>query len=325
MKTTTAAHCALQSIASPTISVVIAAYDSERWSDLQAAVGSIAIQSRSAHEIIVAVDNNPELLQRVRTHLTSVLAVENDRCSGAGGARNAGSAAATGDVLAFIDDDVHADSDWLQTVAPAFDDASVIGVGGTITPRWLTHRPWWFPREFDWVVGCTFRGSPTRPTAVRNLIAANMTVRRDCFEALEGFRPGFGKVGTRSAPEETEFCIRAGQRWPDRSWWFVPAASVHHNVPAARTNVHYFLRRCWLEGIGKAELADLVSGDKATRDERRYAAVVLPTGVLLYVWQALRLRPAALGRAVMIVAGFANTAAGYAFGRLSARALRRAT
>jgi GT2 family glycosyltransferase len=323
MNTTTAIPCAPEANELPTFSVVIAAFSSDRWGDLLAAVASIAAQSCSAHEIIVAVDNNPELLERVRTHLPSVLAVENDRCSGAAGARNAGSAVATGEVLAFIDDDVQADSDWLETIASAFDNASLIGVGGTITPRWLTRRPWWFPREFNWVVGCTFRGSPTRPKAVRNLFAGNMAIRRDCFEALGGFRHGFGKVGTRSAPEETELCIRAGQQWPDRSWWFLPAASVHHNVPAARTSLHYFLRRCWLEGIGKAELAGLVSGGEATRDERRYATVVLPTGVLLYVWQALRLRPSALGRAVMLVMGFVYTAAGYAFGRLGAPALTR--
>jgi len=302
-----------------TISVVIAAYSAERWDDLQAAVASIAAQSYAAHEIVVAVDNNPELLQRVRTHLLSVIAVENDGSPGAGGARNSGSAVATGDVLAFIDDDAQADPDWLATVASALDDAALIGVGGTITPRWLTRRPWWFPREFDWVVGCTFRGSPTRERAVRNLIAANMAIRRDCFEELDGFHLEFGKVGTRSAPEETELCIRAGKRWPDRSWWFIPAAAVHHNVPAARTKLRYFLRRCWLEGLGKAELAGLVSGAEATRDERRYAAVILPTGVLRYLWQALRLQPVALGQAVMLVVGFLYTAAGYAFGRLVAR------
>lgn len=299
-----------------TISVVIAAYSSERWDDLRAAVASIAAQQYAAHEIVVAVDNNPELLERVRTQLPLVIAVENNRSAGAGGARNTGSAVATGDVLAFIDDDAQADTDWLAMVASALDDPTLIGVGGTITPRWLTQRPWWFPREFDWVVGCTFRGSPTRARAVRNLIAANMAVRRDCFEGLGGFRHEFGKVGTRSAPEETELCIRAGRHWPDRSWWFVPAASVHHNVPAARTTLRYFLRRCWLEGIGKAELAGLVSGGDATRDECRYATVVLPTGVLRYLGQALRLQPAALGRAAMLILGFAYTAAGFMAGWL---------
>jgi GT2 family glycosyltransferase len=320
MKMTVDKPYAPQAIQSLTISVVIAAYSSERWDDLRAAVASVATQSYAAHEIVVAVDNNPGLLERVRMQLPSVIAVENDESPGAGGARNAGSAVATGDVLAFIDDDAQADEDWLATVASALNDGTLIGVGGTITPRWLTQRPWWFPREFDWVVGCTFRGSPTRETAVRNLIAANMAMRRDCFEALGGFRRGFGKVGTRSAPEETELCIRAGQQWPDCSWWFSPGAAVHHNVPAARTKVRYFLRRCWLEGIGKAALAGLVSGGDATRDERRYAAVVLPTGLLRYLGQALRLQPVALGRAVMLIVGFVYTAAGYAFGRLGARA-----
>ena len=310
---------------SPTFSVVIAAYDAERWNDLGRAVAAVAGQRYAAHETIVAIDNNPALLQRVRDELPSVLAVANNRFPGAGGARNAGSAMASGDVLAFIDDDVQPSPGWLESQAAAFRSAEVIGVGGTITPRWLTGRPWWFPVEFDWVVGCTFRGSPTSPQAVRNLIAANMSVRRGDFEALAGFRDGFGKVGTRSAPEETDFCIRAGLRWRDRHWLFLPEAEVMHSVHAGRTTVRYFLRRCWMEGTGKAALASLVGAGEGTRDERRYVLVTLPTGLLLYLGRAGRRQWGAVGQAAMLVAGLVATACGYAFGRTTSRWPRRRT
>ncbi|MTD43047.1 glycosyltransferase [Conexibacter sp. W3-3-2] len=304
----------------PRFSVVIAAYTLDRWDDLQRAVASLRAQEPAPHEIIVAVDGNPELLERVRATLPDVIAVENDRHAGAGGARNAGSAVATGEVLAFIDDDVHVAPGWLAALHELFADPTVLGAGGPIRPDWATARPAWFPPEFDWVVGCTFRGSPQEAATVRNLIAANMTMRRDRFEQLGGFRTGFGKVGTRSAPEETDLCIRAGQRWPDAQWRFEPTAAVWHAVPAGRTEPRYFLRRCWLEGTGKAALAAHVGSDAGTSTERDYVARTLPSGVLGGVGEALRTRTVApLGRSAMIVLGLAFTVAGYVIGTAQER------
>jgi glycosyltransferase involved in cell wall biosynthesis len=302
----------------PTFSVIIAAYSLERWEDLCDAVRSVAAQHYPALETIVAVDDNPELLSRARTELPGVRVVENDRFPGAGGARNAGAAIARGDVLAFIDDDVQATPEWLQIARLAFADPTVIGGGGRITPRWLTGRPWWFPVEFDWVVGCTFRGTPEHPAAVRNVIAANMTIRRDRFEELGGFRRDFGKVGARSAPEETDLCIRAGRRWRERSWRFLPDAEVHHNVPRARTTWRYYVRRCWWEGRGKAELAALVGVKDGTRDERRYVRVVLPRGIARYLRAVPQRRSLApLGQATALLVGLAVTAVGYVIGRVA--------
>lgn len=303
----------------PSFSVVIAAYSLERWPDLVDAVASVRAQDYPALEVIVAVDGNAELLARVREELAGVVAVENDHFPGAGGARNAGSAVARGDVLAFIDDDVRAAPEWLARQQAEFADPAVLGVGGQIAPRWLTARPRWFPVEYDWVVGCTYRGTPTAPAQVRNLIAANMSIRRDRFQALGGFRHGFGKVGTRSAPEETDFCIRAGQRWPAGVWRFVPDAAVQHNVPAARTTLRYFLRRCWLEGLGKAELAALVGSD-GTSAELTYVTRTLPSGVARYVAQAVRARrPEPLLRAVFVGVGLTWTVAGYVVGTVRCR------
>ena len=49
-------------------------------------------------------------------------------------------------------------------------------------------RPRFFPAEFDWVVGCTYRGMPEEASVVRNLIGANMSFRRSALEAIGGCR-----------------------------------------------------------------------------------------------------------------------------------------
>src|SRR5258708_23321976 len=116
----------------PDISVVICAYTMARWSDLLAAVQSVRRQSTPPREIIVVVDHNAELLQRVRRHLPSVIAVENSEPHGLSGARNSGIRVAKGEIIAFIDEDALAEPDWLERLLAGYSNPQVVGVGGAI-------------------------------------------------------------------------------------------------------------------------------------------------------------------------------------------------
>ena len=62
-------------------SVVICAYTEKRWRDLVAAIESLRRQSLRPTEVIVVVDHNPSLLERVQTQLDDVIAVEIRGCS----------------------------------------------------------------------------------------------------------------------------------------------------------------------------------------------------------------------------------------------------
>src|SRR5690606_25265152 len=148
-------------------SVVICAYTEQRWDDLLAAVDSVRRQTLTPREIIVVVDHNPAMLARVRDEIGDVLAVENHQRQGLSGARNSGLRASSGEYVAFLDDDALAEPDWLGRLAAGYDDPRVVGVGGVIEPLWSGGRPGWFPAEYDWVVGCTYVGMPTRRMAVR--------------------------------------------------------------------------------------------------------------------------------------------------------------
>src|ERR1700737_1998320 len=97
----------------PDISVIICAYTEERWDDLVAAIESVQGQTLPAKEIIVVVDYNQQLLQRVQDHIANVITVENTRVRGLSGARNSGIAVARSDIIAFLDDDAVAIPNWL--------------------------------------------------------------------------------------------------------------------------------------------------------------------------------------------------------------------
>ncbi len=300
------------------ISVVICAYTEARWDDLVAAVDSVRRQSAPPREIIVAVDHNPRLLARVREHIPGVVAVENREPRGLSGARNSGIEAAHGAVIAFLDEDALAAPDWLARLSAEYQDPTVAGVGGAIEPMWLNEHPAWFPEEFAWVVGCTYRGMPQAKVPIRNLIGCNMSFRREVFEASGKFRSGIGRIGTYPVGcEETEFCIRATRQSAQRVLLYEPQARVRHRVPASRATWRYFASRCYAEGLSKALVARFVGAGDGLDSERRYTLQTLPRGIFRGAADAfLRRDPMGLARAGAIIAGLAITTIGYGMGAI---------
>ncbi len=309
------------------VSVVTCAYSEDRWDDLVRAVESVQAQTCPPLETILVIDHNDRLLERARERFPEMRVEANAGARGASAARNTACAIVRGEIIAFLDDDARATDTWLEELMRPFEDPRVVGVGGMALPEWPVRRPRWFPEEFDWVVGCSYRGLPTKPAPVRNLIGTNMSVRREAMAEIGGFREGFGNVagggvGEPSAPrmstaEETEFCIRVHAQRPDTHWLYAPDAVVFHRVPPYRVTFAYFLSRCWIEGKGKAELSHLTGRSTALSSERAYAREVLLQGVLRETGEAMRQRDVArLGRAGAIVVGLTVTVVGYAIGML---------
>jgi glycosyltransferase involved in cell wall biosynthesis len=292
------------------VSVVICAYSTERWEALLAAVESVRRQSAEAAEIVVAVDHNEALFEAARDALPDVRVVPNRYRRGLSGTRNSGVEATHGEIVALLDDDAAAEPDWLARLTAPYSDPRVLGVGGAVEAAWLGGRPGWFPEEFDWVVGCSYRGLPAQPAPVRNFIGANMSFRREVLDVTGGFRLDMGRVGTRPLGcEETEFCIRATGRFPDGVLLYEPSARVRHAVPASRASWRYFRRRCFGEGLSKAAVSRYVGESRGLASERAYTRAILTSGL------GRAVRDAAPARALAIAAGFAVTAAGYAAGR----------
>lgn len=304
-------------------SVVICTYSAERWEQLLAAVRSALTQAPAAREVIVVVDHNDALLDRVYRELPQVVTVANSEQRGLSGARNSGIAVARGELIAFLDDDAEAEPGWLAALGEPYSSPGVLGVGGAILPRWEQAGARWFPDEFNWVVGCSYAGLPRRPAPVRNLIGCNMSFRAEPLRALGGFRHEIGRVGTRPLGcEETELCIRLAQRWPGSLLIHQPRAVVRHHVPAERTSWRYFRRRCYAEGLSKARVTRLVGAQDGLASERRHAAAVLPAATLRALSDGVQGDAAGFARAGAIVAGLTITTAGYLAGATAARLAR---
>lgn len=305
-----------------TVSVVTCAFTEDRWDDLTAAVASVDEQTLLPVELVVVIDHNPQLLSRARRAFPAATVVANSHAQGASGARNTGAAVSQADVIAFLDDDARAAPTWLAELLPPFNNNSTAGVGGRALPIWSADRPSWFPPEFDWVVGCSYVGLPTALGVVRNPIGTNMSVRRELMGSVGGFREGFGNVVLRtpsqpakarlSTCEETDFCIRVVQAHPQMRWLYQPTATVFHRVPAERSTLRYFMGRCWLEGQGKALLADLVGVPDALLSEQKYVRETIPRGFAIALGAGWRHpRSGGMGRAAMVATGLGIVATSY--------------
>lgn len=305
-------------------SVVVCAYTEDRWEDTLAAVSSVRAQSHPALEILLVVDHNPVLRERLareykETDGVRVLANAGPRGLSAG--RNTGIAEARGEIVAFLDDDAVAERDWLRYFAEGYADPAVQAVGGRTVPVWASgRRPAWFPEEFDWVVGCAYRGLPTGRSPVRNVLGGNASFRRTAFDAAGGFATGIGRDGDRRplGCEETELCIRLSRARPDAVLLLDDRAVIHHRVPHARERFGYFRTRTYSEGLSKALVARSVGAGRGLQSERRYTTRVLPAGVARGLRDALLGRPGGAGRAGAIVTGVLAAAAGYAVGSVRA-------
>ncbi len=295
--------------------VVICAYALDRWDDLAAALVSLRQQTVVPTRVVVVVDHNPALLERIRNHAPDVTSIANRHRRGLSGARNTGVEEAIGEVVAFLDDDAVAATDWLECLLTWYSDPNVLGVGGSITPSWPHGaRPPWFPPEFDWVVGCSYRGMPDRAAPVRNFIGANMSYQRAVFAKAGCFREGLGRLGDQPLGcEETEFSIRALRHFPGSYMLYAPNAHVDHHVSPARTRPRYFLARCWSEGLSKADVTHLTGAKQGLSSERTYTLRTLPLGVASSIAAAFRGDLWGFARMIAIVVGFVATSAGYVY------------
>jgi glucosyl-dolichyl phosphate glucuronosyltransferase len=304
----------------PEISAVVCTYTEDRWDLLVLAISSLQRQEYRLKEIIVVVDHNESLLKRLRQEVPDVVPIANNEKPGLSGARNSGVAAAKGSILASLDDDAEAAPDWSARLQEDFQDPAVVGVGCTVTPRWESNQPPWFPEEFYWVVGCSYRGLPTEKQPIRNPLGGAMALRRKVFNDIGGFRSELGRINQKPLGcEETELCIRVRQQNPLTIFIQDPGARVSHYVPDDRKSWQYFRSRCFAEGLSKAAVARSVGSMDGLAAERAYVTRVLPSGIRNSLLAALRGDLWGLARAGAIVAGFLWTLAGFVMGSVHSK------
>jgi GT2 family glycosyltransferase len=155
-------------------------------------------------------------------------------------ARNVGLAVATGEIIAYLDDDAYPDEHWLMYLAHAFAHTSHVGIGGpNIAP------------EGDGVVAEAVSRSPGNAMHVllddrlaEHLPGCNMAFRTEALRTIGGFDPQFKIAG-----DDVDLCWRI----QEKGWTlgFTAGAMVwHHRRKSARR----FWRQQYHYGAAEAQL-----------------------------------------------------------------------
>jgi GT2 family glycosyltransferase len=310
-------------MAATTVSVIICCYTFDRLDDLREAIRSVVDQTIAPDEIVIAVDNNPDLFDALRDDLSpSIKLVLNDRVRGLSETRNVAIEAASASILAFLDDDVIAEPNWLEHMLRAFRDPDVMAVAGESTPLWERGAaPRWFPSEYDFIVGCTGHKKliVRSDGEVRSVTGSNMAFRADVFSRLGGWRQDLGRGQTKTGGEEAELCLRLKSVLPGARIVYEPSAVVRHRVGRERSTLRYVFSYAFNEGIVRAQLRKYA----LAFDRQPLAAehLFVQRLVLSVIPQRLRRisQAGAIAQTFVTVVNTMLIAAGYARGRLISR------
>jgi glycosyltransferase involved in cell wall biosynthesis len=162
-------------------------------------------------------------------------------------ARNLAIKEARAPYIAWTDDDVLVEPDWLQALWRAFGEQKADWTFGASEPEWPSGAPSWYAPRFRGYFAVLDYGPA--PFVVKDLsrpyYGLNFAGTRDAHVALKGFRTEFGFKGKEGGVGEDvdmfERAMRAGMIVA-----YTPAARVRHVIPPDRIEKRYHRRRQWV-------------------------------------------------------------------------------
>ena len=217
----------------PAVSVVVCSYNGSRT--ITQTLEALTRVDYPDFEIIVVDDGSTDSTRAIAERY-DVRVISQENC-GLSAARNVGWRAASGEIVAYVDDDAYPDRDWLTYLAWSFITTDFSAIGGpNVTPaedplfsHAVAHAP----------------GGPIHvlvsDTEAEHIPGCNMAFRRSALAAIGGFDASF-----RVAGDDVDACWRLQER--GMKIGFSPAAVVwHHRRPS--------LRAYWRQqrGYGRAE------------------------------------------------------------------------
>jgi GT2 family glycosyltransferase len=217
----------------PRVSVVVCTHNGAQT--LPQCLDGVDALSYPDFETIVVDDGSSDASADIARARGAILVETEHR--GLSAARNAGIERASGEIVAFLDDDAFPDPDWLQYVAAPLRADGHGGIGGPNIP----------PDEDSLVADCV-AAAPGGPIHVlisdreaEHVPGCNMAFRKSALEKIGSFDERF-----RVAGDDVDVCWRLQES--GRTLGFSAGAVVMHR---RRDSVHRYLKQQY--GYGKAE------------------------------------------------------------------------
>ncbi len=218
----------------PKFSIVVCTYNGS--ATLPACLESLEKLCHDSYEILLMDDGSTQDIAAIAKSFPTVRYVRLPH-GGLSVARNEGAALATGEIVAYTDDDCLVDEDWLTHLAVAFEDPSCVAAGGPNIPP-----P---PRNSTEATVAAAPGAPAHvllnDSDAEHLPGCNLAIRKDLLQSIGGFRSQY-----RVAGDDVDICWRL--RETGGRLRFAPAAMVWHH---RRYRIKAYLRQ--QQGYGRAE------------------------------------------------------------------------
>lgn len=260
-----------------TVEVILCTYN--RCQSLCKALESVAVSRmpQGTPWNVLVVDNNSSdrtrlMVEDFQRRYPSIFRYIFEQTPGKSNALNRGVRESDADVIAFMDDDVQVDPDWLYMLTRVFDNERFSGSGGRILPELGFRPPAWLraPGRYGLAPLAMFDLGLEPAELKEPPFGTNMAFRREVFSRYGDFRRDLGpRPGVEIRNEDTEFgmrLLRGGERL-----WYEPAALVHHAVPPHRVRKSYFLK--WWFAKGCADIRE--SGSEMERHLNIFGAPLM--------------------------------------------------
>src|SRR5271165_221798 len=261
------------------LSAVICTYN--RHDMLPEAIESLVQQDIPAGSFeIIVVDNSPDQTGAARfgqryARLSNLTYLVEPK-PGLSNARNKGTAAAIGRIVAFIDDDARASPCWVKELLrahAAFDGRAGI-VGGPIVPRWVGDKPAWMSKRLLGYLSVVDLGQELRELSAGEWLAGcNISFDRASLIAAGGFSTRLGRMGSGStllSNDDMEASERV--RAMGKLAIYAPKAVVEHVIQPERLTQSCFRRRAAWQAVSdllsEPELAPSLAAIALRRLER---------------------------------------------------------
>jgi glucosyl-dolichyl phosphate glucuronosyltransferase len=263
----------------PLISVVILSYSERRLPDLRNLLASIESQTYNFLELVFFVERSTlilKFLSESKTKYPKRIYFAEQKMSVAE-CRNIAANIATGDIIAFVDDDAKLTSGWANELSSALlNHPSAIGVTGAIVPDWeIRSDARSFPKSLYWMIGCTDWRDSRLLRYVESAQTLNTGYRKEVFRGYK-FRIRMYKNDESASlhsglqGDDVDFALRV-TNGTARKLLYDPHMVVRHKVPHSRVGLEFVKRYAFWQGSTEARYRRL----KMAKERRTSAFVPL--------------------------------------------------
>jgi glucosyl-dolichyl phosphate glucuronosyltransferase len=245
------------------ISVIICTYN--RAEMLRDTLESwLSIQNAGTSVELIIVDNNSTdhtrlVVESFRPDCPCQLHYVCETDAGLSYARNRGITKASGNIVAFVDDDVYFDKCWLTALVKVFNDNPEIScAGGRSIPKFDGDKPDWITEDILKIYGATGYGDKDRLMVFPEYpFGLNMAFRKAVFTQLGKFNTRLGRVKkSLLSNEERDIFYRIHKA--GLKVYYASEAVLYHRIFRDRMDKRWIAKRFYWQGVSDVVFDQLV-------------------------------------------------------------------